>query len=377
MAPGVGKIDKRRRPRPAAPQAAIQSVAGGFVGTWQRHGWRVLALWVLVFAAYSNSFTADLVFDSAPVIGQDPRIREVSVQNVQSILTGQYWYINATAGLYRPVTTLSYLVNYAVLGGGTRSAGYHWVNFALHAVNVALVYALGVIIFRGAGPALALGAIWSVHPVLTESVTNIVGRADLLATFGVLAGLLCYVRAAAVGGRRRLAWLAALVTGQTLGLFSKESAAVLPGLMLLYDLVWPERSTWHRRAPAYAALMLPFAAFFYLRGGFHTHMLVEFTENPMVSASFWTSRLTAVKVIGKSLWLFLWPADLSADYSYNAVPLFGWTASWEDVEALFGLAVCLGALALAAALIIRARHTSKALLFFLSFFSSPCCRPRT
>jgi hypothetical protein len=55
----------------------------------------LLALWVLVFAAYSNSFTAGLLFDSAPVIEQDPRIREATPQNMDSILTGQYLFLSA------------------------------------------------------------------------------------------------------------------------------------------------------------------------------------------------------------------------------------------------------------------------------------------
>ena len=361
------KIDKRRRPRPAPPPVATKKklATGGADSTLWRHGWRLLALWVLVFAAYSNSFTAGLLFDSNPVIEQDPRIREVTPQNIQSILTGPYWYVNATAGLYRPVTTFSYLINYAALGNGARPAGYHWVNFALHAINTALVYSLGILIFEQPSLALALAALWGLHPVLTESVTNIVGRADLLAAFGVLAGLLCYARAASVAGWRKWAWLGALVVAQAIGLFSKESGIVLPGIMLLYDMTWSERSTWRARAPAYAALALPIAAFFYERGGFHTHMLIEFTENPLVSAGFWTARITAVKVIGKFLWLFLWPAKLSADYSYNAVPLFGGSASsWEDLKALIALAICSGSVLLA----VRWRRKAKPFLFFLAFF---------
>ena len=94
-------------------------------------------------------------------------------------------------------------------------------------------------------------------------------------------------------------------------------------------------------------------------------MLIEFTENPLVNAGFWTARITAVKVIGKFLWLFLWPAKLSADYSYNAVPLFDWRASsWEDAKALISVAICLGSVLLAA----RWRHTVKPFLFFLGFF---------
>ncbi len=336
---------------------------------WRRHAWRLLAIWGLVLAAYSNSFQAALVFDNSSVIGRDPRIRQVTQQNIAAILKGGYRYADSNDGLYRPLTTFSYLANYALFGNGPRPAGYHWVNLVAHVVNVALAYALGIAILGETGPAWALAAIWGLHPLLTESVTNIVGRADLLAAFGVLAGLLCHVKGASAAGRRKLAWLAGIAAAQAVGLFSKESAVVLPGLMLLYDLTWFDRAAWRGRASAYGALALPFAAFFYLRAQVHTHMLVTFAENPLVHAGFWTARLTAVKVIGKLLWLFLWPARLSADYSYNAVPLFGWRASnWEDAKALIALAVCLGAALLAVLPAVRWRRAGKPTLFFLVFF---------
>ena len=87
--------------------------------------------------------------------------------------------------------------------------------------RVALTYALGMLTFGEAMPAWALAAIWGLHPLLTESVTNVVGRADLLAAFGVLAGLLCHAQAASAPGRRRSAWLVALALCQAIGLFSK------------------------------------------------------------------------------------------------------------------------------------------------------------
>ena len=125
--------------------------------------------------------------------------------------------------------------------------------------------------------------------------------------------MLCYVRSASAAGRQRWAWLAGIAAAQAIGLFSKESAVVLPGIMLVYGLTWFDRTAWRRLAPAYAALALPFAAFFYLRAQAHLHMAVPFTDNPLADAGFWTARLTAFKVVGKFLWLFLWPARLSAD----------------------------------------------------------------
>jgi tetratricopeptide (TPR) repeat protein len=319
----------------------------------------------MVLVAYSNSFQAAILFDNVGVLLQDPRIRVATTQNIGSILTEGYWHINPDSGLYRPLTTLSYLLNFAVFDDGTDPAGYHWINFLLHGVNVSLVYALGITIFAQPSLALALAAIWGLHPLLTESVTNIVGRADLLAAFGVLAGLLCYTKWASAAGRRKYWWLAAMVVAQAIGLFSKENAAVLPGILLLYDLTWSQRATWRARGPAYAALALPFAAFFYIRSQLHTHMVVVFPENPLISAGFWTARLTAIKVIGKFLWLFLWPARLSPDYSYNAIPLFGWKlGNWEDAKALIALIVCAGAIALA----VRWRRTWKAMFFFIIFF---------
>jgi len=357
---------KPRRVRRASQPVALEDPSVRTAEpAWCRHAWRMLALWVLVLAAYSNSFQSGLVFDNAVVISLDARIQAVTPQNLRLILTEPYWRASTVNGLYRPLTTASYLLNYAVFGNGTDPAGYHWVNFALHAVNVSLVYLLGILVLGVPTPAFALAALWGVHPLLTESVTNIVGRADLLAAFGVLAGLLCYVKSATAAGRHKLFWVAAMLVAQAVGIFSKENAAVLPGIMLLYVLTWSQRTAWRGRALTYAALVLPFAAFFYLRGTLPMHTVARFSQNPLMSAGFWTARLTAVKVIGKYLWLFVWPARLSADYSYNAVPLFGWhPAQWEDAKALIALALCLGAALLA----VRWYSTRKPLFFFLAFF---------
>jgi len=325
---------------------------------WWPHVWKIALLWTLVLAAYSNSFDAGFVYDNESAILQDARVHEANLDNAHRILSEGYWVNQPTTDLYRPVTTFSYLLNYAILGNGANPAGYHWVNLILHATNVSLVYALGILIFGGPLPGLALAAIWGLHPLLTEGVTNIVGRADLLVAFGILMGLLCHIRATAAAGWRKASWLIALALSLTIGLFSKETGVVLPAVMLAHDLIWSERSVWTRRIPSYAVLALPFIAFFVMRSQLHMHLEVPFQKNPLVSAAFWPARMTAFQVIGRYLWLYVWPARLSADYSYNSVPMFHWSL------ACIVLALCVAALALA----VRLRRENKSVCFFVLFF---------
>ena len=147
----------------------------------KRHGElpKFIGLGVLILIVYANSFSAGMVFDSAPIIQDDPRLRQLTFNNLEQIFTLNYWWPSQDTPLYRPLTTLSYLFNYTVLGNGENVAGYHAVNFLLHWTNAWLVL---LIVRRLAGRAeiaLLTACLFAVHPVNTEAVTNIVGRADL------------------------------------------------------------------------------------------------------------------------------------------------------------------------------------------------------
>ncbi|HJT89683.1 MAG TPA: hypothetical protein VJ732_17560 [Bryobacteraceae bacterium] len=325
-------------------------------------------LWVAVLLAYANSFGAGFTFDNSQVILQDARVHAATAANVSLIFSQDYEYRNSTTGIYRPLTTFTYLLNYAVFGNRDRPAGYHWINFLLHGVNVSLVYALGLLLFaRKRTAAVALAGVWGLHPVLTESVTNMVGRADLLAAFGVLAGLLCHVRAANSAGNRRWLWLAGLGTCAAVGMFAKENAVVLPAVLLLWDAAFAS-GAWRPRIAGYLATVPGFLAYFVLRAAAlakNAAVLVAFTDNPLAGAGFWTSRLTAVKVIGKYLGLLIWPGRLSADYSYNQAPLVSWPfRNWEDWQAAVALVVCVAAAGLA----LFAWRRQRPIFFCIGFF---------
>src|SRR5439155_24422640 len=82
----------------------------------------------------------------------------------------------------------------------------------------------------------AAAAPFGVHPIGVESVTNAVGRAELFATIAALGGLLLHVRAARSQGWWKVPWLAALMLLAMGGVFSKESAVLVGGVIVLYDL---------------------------------------------------------------------------------------------------------------------------------------------
>src|SRR2546423_14598473 len=87
--------------------------------------WLCCALGLLILIFYWNSFTAPLLFDSETIIKMDPRIREANFANVEQILTRDYWFPAQESVLYRPLTTFSYMFNYAILGNGESVFGYH------------------------------------------------------------------------------------------------------------------------------------------------------------------------------------------------------------------------------------------------------------
>ena len=267
-----------------------------------------LALCALVLAVYGNSFANDLAGDIRGLL-QDSRVHELSAANLGLIFTHTYWWPYGESGLYRPFTTLSYLFNYAVLGNGESAPGYLAINLLLHCANVILVYLLARRLGGRLRLALFLAAIWAVHPVLTESVTNLAGRPDLLAGFCVLSGFLLYLKQR---------WLA-LAAVTLIGAFSKESAVVIVGIVVLYELCFGSVRSLRQSA---AALLIPVFIMLWLReAALFAVPAVEFPfwDNPIVGAGFVTGRLTALDVFGRYAALLLWPARLSSDYSWAQI----------------------------------------------------------
>lgn len=271
-----------------------------------------LLLLALILATYANSFRDGFTLDGRQAILEDKRVHRATAENVALIVQHTYWWPYDESGLYRPLTTLSFLFDYAVLGHGDRPFGYHVFNLLLHAANALLLFAIALQLGADRVRALLIAGLWAVHPVLTEAVANIAGRADLLAGASLLGGFWMYLRARE--GRR--AWFAGVVVAAAVGIFSKESAVVLPGIIAAYELIWGKRI----RMAAFGCLAtaLPIALMLWQRATVLAAALpprIPFTDNPAAGASI----VTPLSVMGRYIALLAWPARLSADYSWAQI----------------------------------------------------------
>jgi tetratricopeptide (TPR) repeat protein len=380
----------------------------------------IAALCAITLVPYLNSFDAEFIFDSEAHVKYDPRLRMpraadpfysivadardlvfqpedfkpfarmkswFSEENRQpfwgAIFSSHYWHCQSAFYdlFYRPLVTFTYYLNFQALGYGEvpkpdtdeyfwLKVMFHGTNWAIHLANVLLMFSVGLMLLRrfsGFPPASSLAvafiaaALFAVHPVQTESVTNIVGRADLLALFFVLTGLLCHIRARDSRGFGAWLWMSGAALALLFGLLAKESAIILVALAGLYDVTLaprPDNSAtngWRefltaRRIFGYAAFAGVMIFFFTVRALVLAPLdpsYVDGLNNPLVEQGLIQGRLTALKVLGKQLWLLIFPWRLSPDYSYNAISAFGFSFGegnaartiWESAKSFIALGV--------------------------------------
>jgi len=159
-------------------------------------------------------------------------------------LARDYIFGDRSGLLGRSVSMASFVLERLYLGGDIATA--KTVNIVLHLCNGALVIWLFWLLFRVlAVPgyrwlAVALGAIWLLHPLLVSTVLYVVQRMAMLSTFFMLLSCISYVywRLALAEGRG--SWLRFLPVPVffVLGMFAKENTIVLVPILLLLEVLW-------------------------------------------------------------------------------------------------------------------------------------------
>ena len=215
-----------------------------------------------------NPFIADdyaylgLVHD----IGWPDVPRLLTSATLDETASGVWWTPSGVLPFYRPIAILSFAVEYRLWG--LNPLGFHLTNLVLHLACVYLVWLIAVRNSHDRCAALAAAVIFGVHPAHSEAVLWISGRFDVLVAAAMLLAAYAFLRWQD-SDRRPIGWV--FLTGACfiVGLGSKETALVLPAVLLALELLrWrgpaaPRQTT--RLVGAFSLLGLLAVAYLALR----------------------------------------------------------------------------------------------------------------
>ncbi|XP_077565884.1 protein O-mannosyl-transferase TMTC1 [Stigmatopora nigra] len=330
-----------RERQPSPPRAPVRRAKG-----WTASRYALLV--VLCGLCYSNSLHGELVHDDVWAIINNPDVRPGS--SLQNIFRNDFWgkrmSDNSSHKSYRPFCILTFKLN--ILLGGMTPTYFHLVNMALHcAVTCLLMRTCELYVFEESRLAFITSALFAVHPVHTEAVSGIVGRADVLACLLFLLAFLSYIRSVGTSTPEDStpstvsagSLLASLLLG-TSAMLVKETGITVFGVCVFYDAlvlcgkhlfrqlsgsgvrqlveIW---KPFLKRAFVVTAYVLAILSIrLWLMGD--SMPLFSEQDNP---ASFAPSLLTRVLTYSYLLyfntWLLLAPVVLCYDWQVGSIPL--------------------------------------------------------
>ncbi|XP_062348462.1 protein O-mannosyl-transferase TMTC1 [Cinclus cinclus] len=144
---------------------------------------------------YGNSLRGEFVHDDVWAIVNNPDVRAAAP--VSAVFANDFWgkrmAENTSHKSYRPLCVLTFKLN--ILLAGMNPFYFHAVNVILHClVTLVLMYTCDKAVFKDCRLAFVTALFFAVHPIHTEAVTGIVGRADVLACLLFLLAFLSYNR---------------------------------------------------------------------------------------------------------------------------------------------------------------------------------------
>jgi hypothetical protein len=291
------------------------STNSGFSADLSRYG-----MLLVVLAAVIGSITGlrnGFALDDVEVIIKNPLLHTLSAP--LGLFHTTYWRPEMGATLYRPLTMVSFATQW-VIGGGS-ALPFHIASIVLYTCLSVAVYRLAKLLVP-AGAALGAALLFAVHPVHVEAVANIVGQAELWVALLLVIIVTWYVQIRRAGPLqpRQIAGIAA---GYAVACCFKEHAIVLPALLLGAEslLIGDEKSFASRirqMLPLAAAMAVAAIAFLLARYA----VLGNELDAPALilrQQTFGTRFFTMLSVVIEWIRLFVWPMNLSADYSYPRI----------------------------------------------------------
>jgi tetratricopeptide (TPR) repeat protein len=284
--------------------------------------WKGIAVVLaLTFAVYVPTLRYSFVLDDRGQILENPAVH--SWHLVPTYFTAHVWagvLPQVRGNYYRPVFLLWLRINDTVFA--SHAWGWHLTTILAHVFTTLLVYLLALRLAIRRDAALLAALIFGLHPAHIEAVAWISGVTEPLLGTLLLASFLAYVQWRLESGHK---WKLISLALFALALGEKETALILPGLLLVYD--WIFGTDWGRplelrRILAWCgeALRRTWSYFFviilyvpariYALKGF-SHAATPLSKEQLVFT--WPSLIW--------FWIrhLIWPAGLSTFYNFPAV----------------------------------------------------------
>lgn len=290
------------------------------------------------FLVFSNSLFCDFTFDDNSAVVGNTYIR-TNETSWWSVFLVDYWgtpiMSEQSHKSYRPLTLLSFRLNYVL--DQLQPFGYHLLNVLLHVIVSLIVYKfmLNILSNRFAAVPLFATLFFALHPLKSEAVSGIVGRAEIMLTLFYLISLFCYFDSA------YFSFLFYLVCA----ILSKEQGITIPGIAIFFEVIAYLN---HRRAIGsksslvggfltslyflravllVVATIALLAARFVVMGG--TIPVFTKFDNPASMEETPTRQLTYNYLVAVNAKLLLYPLVLCADWAMNSIPL---VKDFQDVR---------------------------------------------
>jgi tetratricopeptide (TPR) repeat protein len=208
-----------------------------------KYAFAFISLFVILIIIYSNSFQGDWHFDDFANIVLNPNIQitSLSFSEIKQSFTGIY-----EDRLLRPFSYLSFALNYYC--GGMNVFGFHVVNFIIHYLAAVFLFlfihnTLKLPLLRDkyaliAYPVALLATFfWALNPVQVTSITYIVQRMASMAGLFYIMSMYFYLKARTTGRTgSSICFFAASAAAGLAAMLTKENAAMLPVIIILFDL---------------------------------------------------------------------------------------------------------------------------------------------
>ncbi len=268
-----------------------------------------IGITVVTFLVFSPCLSGEFLgWDDYNYIRDNALIKAFTWANLQHI----FYYKTIVVGNYHPLTVLSYVIEYHLVG--LNPLLYHFDNLLLHLLNILLFAWLMWLLTKKSYATLLATALFALHPMRVESVVWAAERKDVLYAFFFLLSMIFYIHFLVKSRRNNQHYILSLLFF-LLSVLSKGQAVVLPLTLFLADYWFQKKITLRSVLNKLPYLAISLASGILAITAQHSSL----TENRLMAHSIFERAAFALFNVSAYLYKLVYPFQLSCFYKYPAI----------------------------------------------------------